>query len=74
MPDGRGESAGDGDLSDLGAALAAEAKAASEETPGGAAEISAVRHALSEYGIANLILRSGDDPERVLVTRERIRA
>ncbi|MGH2488356.1 MAG: hypothetical protein ACRDFR_01885, partial [Candidatus Limnocylindria bacterium] len=37
-------------------------------------EVAAVRHALSEYGLANLILRSGDDPARVLVTRERIRA
>jgi uncharacterized protein (DUF58 family) len=37
-------------------------------------ELAAIRHALSEYGLANLILRSGDDPARVLVTRERIRA
>jgi uncharacterized protein (DUF58 family) len=37
-------------------------------------ELSAVRHALSEYGIAHVVLHAGDDPARVLVTRERIRA
>jgi hypothetical protein len=35
--------------------------------------MSAVRHALSEYGIAHLQMAAGDDPARVLVTRERIR-
>jgi hypothetical protein len=32
-----------------------------------------VRHALSEYGIAHVLMHAGDDPARVLVTRERIR-
>jgi uncharacterized protein (DUF58 family) len=54
--------------------LASFAATVDDETPGGPAELSAVRHALAEYGIANLILRSGDDPERVLVTKERVHA
>ena len=45
-----------------------------EEGPGSAAELAAVRHALSEYGIAHLVMHAGDDPERVLVTKERVRA
>jgi hypothetical protein len=40
----------------------------------GLRELSAVRHALSEYGLAHVVLRAGDDPARVLVTRERVRA
>jgi hypothetical protein len=50
------------------------AAADSAEGGSGPRELAAVRHALNEYGLANLILRSGDDPARVLVTRERIRA
>jgi hypothetical protein len=33
-----------------------------------------VRHALNEYGIANVLMHAGDAPERVLVTKERVRA
>jgi hypothetical protein len=40
----------------------------------GPRELNAVRHALSEYGLAHVVLRAGDDPARVLVTRERVRA
>ena len=40
----------------------------------GVTELGAARHALSEYGIPSLILRAGDDPSRVLVSREAVRA
>ena len=53
--------------------LGSFATAAGQEPATGAADMSAVRHALAEYGIAHLQLSSGDDPARVLVTRERIR-
>jgi uncharacterized protein (DUF58 family) len=42
--------------------------------PSGPSELAAVRHALNEYGIASLVMGAGDDPERVLVTKERVRA
>jgi uncharacterized protein (DUF58 family) len=47
--------------------------AAGQVPPASAGEMAAVRHALSEYGIAHLQMAAGDDPARVLVTRERIR-
>jgi uncharacterized protein (DUF58 family) len=53
--------------------LGSFAVAAGQEPATSAAEMAAVGHALSEYGIAHLRLRAGDDPARVLVTRERIR-
>jgi uncharacterized protein (DUF58 family) len=54
--------------------LATFGAAPSADHPGGPTELAAVRHALNEYGIANLVLGAGDDPERVLVTKERVRA
>jgi uncharacterized protein (DUF58 family) len=56
-------------LLDLGSFAATSGR----EPAAGAGEMSAVRHALSEYGIAHLQLGAGDDPARVLVTRERVR-
>jgi phosphoglycolate phosphatase-like HAD superfamily hydrolase len=50
------------------------ATAARDEPGSRAGEINAVRHALNEYGIANVLMRAGDAPERVLVTKERVRA
>jgi len=44
------------------------------DAPASAREMSAVRHALNEYGLANLVLRADDDPARVLVTREGVHA
>jgi uncharacterized protein (DUF58 family) len=52
--------------------LGSFAAAAGQEPPTSAGELSAVRHALSEYGIAHLQMAAGDDPARVLVTRERV--
>jgi uncharacterized protein (DUF58 family) len=52
--------------------LGSFAAAAGREAPTSAGELSAVRHALSEYGIAYLQMAAGDDPARVLVTRERV--
>jgi hypothetical protein len=56
-------------LLDLGSFAATSGR----EPAAGAGEMSAIRHALSEYGIAHLQLGAGDDPARVLVTRERVR-
>jgi hypothetical protein len=57
-------------LVDLDSFAAADSTTASS----GPRELNAVRHALSEYGLAHVVLRAGDDPARVLVTRERVRA
>jgi uncharacterized protein (DUF58 family) len=50
------------------------ATAARDEPGSRAGDINAVRHALNEYGIANVLMHAGDAPERVLVTKERVRA
>jgi hypothetical protein len=47
---------------------------AAQDGDGRGAELAAVRHALSEYAIANVVMHAGDAPERVLVTKERVRA
>jgi uncharacterized protein (DUF58 family) len=56
------------------AGISGQAAEAAGSAGSGLNDLGAVRHALSEYGIAHIVLHAGDDPARVLVTRERLRA